>query len=132
MLNIILFISSVVSISSVAALAYGYRSSLFSQDTATRWFAWSMALLAMAMFCRSITWDIISPVSKGGIDQRYFNVAYNIVSFIAAYAGLKARWHLIPEAERDQWHWYSAWIHPSFWKLRRDRPIRDDEERLHK
>lgn len=129
MMTALLFITSLFSIIGVFVLAYGYRASLFSDDPATRWFARSMALLAVAVFVRWMAWDIIHPIVNSTVDQRPINVMVNIVTIFAVYAGLKARLALIPDDERGDWHWWSAWQHPSIWSLRADRPIAAHEKR---
>lgn len=129
MMTALLFITSLFSIIGVSVLAYGYRASLFSEDPATRWFARSMALLAVSVFVRRMAWDIIHPIVNSTVDQRPINVMVNIVTIFAVYAGLKARLALIPDDERGDWHWWSAWQHPSIWSLRADRPIASHEKR---
>ena len=129
MMTALLFITSLFSIIGVSVLAYGYRASLFSEDPATRWFARSMALLAVSVFVRRMAWDIIHPIVNSTVDQRPINVMVNIVTIFAVYAGLKARLALIPDDERGAWHWWSAWQHPSIWSLRADRPIAAHEKR---
>ena len=129
MMTALLFITSLFSIIGVSVLAYGYRASLFSEDPATRWFARSMALLAVSVFVRRMAWDIIHPIVNSTVDQRPINVMVNIVTIFAVYAGLKARLALIPDNERGSWHWWSAWQHPSIWSLRADRPIASHEKR---
>lgn len=129
MMTALLFITSLFSIIGVSVLAYGYRASLFSEDPATRWFARSMALLAVSVFVRRMAWDIIHPVVNAQVDQRPLNILVNIVTIFAVYAGLKARLALIPDDERGSWHWWSAWQHPSIWSLRADRPIASHEKR---
>ena len=129
MMTALLFITSLFSIIGVSVLAYGYRASLFSEDPATRWFARSMALLAVAVVMRWMAWDIIKPIVNSGVDQRPINIMVNIVTIFAVYAGLKARLALIPDDERGDWHWWSAWQHPSIWSLRADRPIAAHEKR---
>lgn len=129
MMTALLFITSLFSIIGVSVLAYGYRASLFSEDPATRWFARSMALLAVSVFVRRMAWDIIHPIVNSSVDQRPINVMVNIVTIFAVYAGLKARLMLIPDDERGDWHWWSAWQHPSIWALRADRPIASHENR---
>lgn len=129
MMTALLFITSLFSIIGVSVLAYGYRASLFSEDPATRWFARSMALLAVAVFVRWMAWDIIKPIVNSSVDQRPINIMVNIVTIFAVYAGLKARLALIPDDERGDWHWWSAWQHPSIWSLRADRPIASHEKR---
>ena len=129
MMTALLFITSLFSIIGVSVLAYGYRASLFSEDPATRWFARSMALLAVSVFVRRMAWDIIHPIVNSTVDQRPINVMVNIVTIFAVYAGLKARLALIPDDERGSWHWWSAWQHPSIWSLRADRPIASHEKR---
>lgn len=129
MMTALLFITSLFSIIGVSVLAYGYRASLFSDDPATRWFARSMALLAVSVFVRRMAWDIIHPIVNSTVDQRPINVMVNIVTIFAVYAGLKARLALIPDDERGDWHWWSAWQHPSIWSLRADRPIASHEKR---
>lgn len=125
----LLFITSLISIIGVALLAYGYRISLFSHDKATRWFARSMAFLAVSIAVRRLAWDIWHPIVTGEIDQRPLNIVVNIVTILAVYAGLRARLMLIPDDERTAWHWYSAWAHPALFKLRVDRPIGPNESR---
>jgi len=125
----VLFASSLLSMIGVTALAYGYRASMFSGDPATKWFARSMALLAVAIFARRLAWDIIHPIVVPGSDQRPINIVINVVTLIAVYAGLRARLMLIPEPERSRWRWYNSWAHPSLWKLRVDRPIAEHETR---
>lgn len=125
----LLFITSLISIIGVSVLAYGYRASLFSPDLATRWFARSMALLAVSVFIRRLAWDILRPVVTGEVDQRPLNIIVNIITIVAVYAGLKARLMLIPADERNGWHWWSAWAHPALWRLRVDRPIASHEDR---
>ena len=129
MMTALLFITSLFSIIGVSVLAYGYRASLFSEDPATRWFARSMALLAVSVFVRRMAWDIIHPIVNSTVDQRPINIMVNIVTIFAVYAGLKARLALIPDDERGDWHWWSAWQHPSIWSLRADRPIASHEKR---
>ena len=129
MMTALLFITSLFSIIGVSVLAYGYRASLFSEDPATRWFARSMALLAVSVFVRRMAWDIIHPVVNAQVDQRPLNILVNIVTIFAVYAGLKARLALIPDDERGSWHWWSAWQHPSILSLRADRPIASNEKR---
>ena len=129
MMTALLFITSLFSIIGVSVLAYGYRASLFSEDPATRWFARSMALLAVSVFVRRMAWDIIHPIVNSSVDQRPINVMVNIVTIFAVYAGLKARLALIPDDERGDWHWWSAWQHPSIWAMRVDRPIASHEKR---
>ena len=129
MMTALLFITSLFSIIGVSVLAYGYRASLFSEDPATRWFARSMALLAVSVFVRRMAWDIIHPIVNSTVDQRPINIMVNIVTIFAVYAGLKARLALIPDDERGSWHWWSAWQHPSIWSLRADRPIASHEKR---
>ena len=129
MMNALLFITSLFSIIGVSVLAYGYRASLFSEDPATRWFARSMALIAVSVVMRRTAWDIIHPIVNSTVDQRPINVMVNIVTIFAVYAGLKARLALIPDDERGSWHWWSAWQHPSIWSLRADRPIASHEKR---
>lgn len=129
MMTALLFITSLFSIIGVSVLAYGYRASLFSDDPATRWFARSMALLAVAVFVRRMAWDIIHPIVNSSVDQRPINIMVNIVTIFAVYAGLKARLALIPDDERGDWHWWSAWQHPSIWAMRVDRPIASHEKR---
>ena len=129
MMTALLFITSLFSIIGVSVLAYGYRASLFSEDPATRWFARSMALLAVAVVMRRMAWDIIHPIVNSTVDHRPINVVVNIVAIFAVYAGLKARLALIPDDERGSWHWWSAWQHPSIWSLRADRPIAAHEKR---
>lgn len=114
----LLFLSSILAVSGTAAIAYGYRASLFSGDPATRWFSRSMALLALSIFGRRFTWDILVPATVGGYDPRPLNIVYNLIAILAVYAGLNARLWLIPEDERGQWHWYSAWLHPSTTRIR--------------
>ena len=125
----LLFITSLFSIIGVSVLAYGYRASLFSDDPATRWFARSMALIAVSVVMRRTAWDIIHPIVNSTVDQRPINVMVNIVTIFAVYAGLKARLALIPDDERGSWHWWSAWQHPSIWSVRADRPIAAHEKR---
>lgn len=125
----LLFITSLFSIIGVTVLAYGYRASLFSEDMATRWFARSMAFLAMSIFLRRMAWDLIHPIVNGEVDQRPLNILVNIMTIVAVYAGLKARLMLIPDDERQDWHWWSAWAHPAMWRLRVDRPIAPHEDR---
>lgn len=129
MMTALLFITSLFSIIGVSVLAYGYRASLFSDDPATRWFARSMALLAVSVVVRRMAWDIIHPVVNAQVDQRPLNILVNIVTIFAVYAGLKARLALIPDDERGDWHWWSAWQHPSIWAMRVDRPIASHEKR---
>ena len=129
MMTALLFITSLFSIIGVSVLAYGYRASLFSEDPATKWFARSMALLAVSVFVRRMAWDIIHPIVNSSVDQRPINVMVNIVTIFAVYAGLKARLMLIPDDERGDWHWWSAWQQPSIWALRADRPIASHEKR---
>ena len=129
MMTALLFITSLFSIIGVSVLAYGYRASLFSEDPATRWFARSMALIAVSVFVRRMAWDIIHPIVNSSVDQRPINVMVNVVTIFAVYAGLKARLALIPDDERGDWHWWSAWQHPSIWSLRVDRPIASHEKR---
>ena len=129
MMTALLFITSLFSIIGVSVLAYGYRASLFSEDPATRWFARSMALLAVSVFVRRLAWDIIHPVVNAQVDQCPLNILVNIVTIFAVYAGLKARLALIPDDERGDWHWWSAWQHPSIWAMRVDRPIASHEKR---
>ena len=129
MMTALLFITSLFSIIGVSVLAYGYRASLFSEDPATRWFARSMALLAVSVFVRRMAWDIIHPIVNSSVDQRPINIMVNIVTIFAVYAGLKARLALIPDDERGDWHWWSAWQHPSIWAMRVDRPIASHEKR---
>ena len=129
MMTALLFITSLFSIIGVSVLAYGYRASLFSDDPATRWFARSMALIAVSVVMRSTAWDIIHPIVNSTVDQRPINIMLNIVTIFAVYAGLKARLALIPDDERGSWHWWSAWQHPSIWSLRADRPIAAHEKR---
>ena len=129
MMTALLFITSLFSIIGVSVLAYGYRASLFSDDPATRWFARSMALIAVSVVMRRTAWDIIHPIVNSTVDQRPINVMVNIVTIFAVYAGLKARLALIPDDERGSWHWWSAWQHPSIWSVRADRPIAAHEKR---
>ena len=129
MMTALLFITSLFSIIGVSVLAYGYRASLFSEDPATRWFARSMALIAVSVVMRRTAWDIIKPIVNSTVDQRPINIMVNIVTIFAVYAGLKARLALIPDDERGDWHWWSAWQHPSIWAMRVDRPIAAHEKR---
>lgn len=124
-----LFTTSLLSMLGVMALAYGYRASMFSDDQATKFFARSMALLALVIFARRLAWDIIHPVVTGEVDQRPLNIAINLVTLVAVYAGLKARLLLIPDNERARWRWWNAWSHPSLWQLRVDRPLAAHETR---
>ena len=129
-IDYLLILSSLLAIFGVGALSYGYRASLFSADPATRWFAWSMALLCTSVFWRRFTWDIWdSIVVAGRVDQRPLNLLFNLICIAAVYAGLQARLMLIPEAERPRWHWWNAWTHPSIWELWDGRPIGPHEER---
>lgn len=120
LIDYLLVSSSLVTIAGVAMLAYAYRASLFSGDPATRWFSWSMALLAVSIFCRRLTWDILNPVVSGGVDQRPLNILFNVVAILAVYAGLRARLLIIPDNERSGWVWWTSWMHPELLRFRRD------------
>ena len=130
LIDYLLVSSSLFAISGVAMLAYGYRASLFSGDPATRWFAWSMALLCASIFWRRATWDLINPiVIAGQVDQRHWNIAFNVLCIAGVYAGLQARLLLIPQAERWRWHWFTCWMHPGLLRFRTDRPVAPHEDR---
>ena len=122
MIDYLLMASSLLAIVGVALLAFGYRHSLFSDDPATRWFSRSMALLAASIFGRRLTWDLMHPIVTGDVDQRPLNVVFNLIAIAAVYAGLRARLMLIPEEDRADWRWWTAWAHPSIWLFRIDTP----------
>lgn len=122
MIDYLLMASSLLAICGVALLAIGYRHSLFSADPATRWFSRSMALLAASIFGRRLTWDLLHPIVSGDVDQRPLNVVFNLIAIAAVYAGLRARLLLIPEEDRADWRWWTAWAHPSIWRFGTDTP----------
>ena len=128
-IDYLLILSSLLAVTGMAMLAFGYRASLFSTDLATRFFAWSMALMAGSVFGRRVMWDILHPVVTGEVDQRPLNILFNVIAIAAVYAGLRARLMLIPVDERSRWHWWSCWWHPAIWRIRVDRPAGPDERR---
>ena len=71
-IDYLLILSSLLAVTGMAMLAFGYRASLFSTDLATRFFAWSMVLLAVSVFGRRVMWDILSPVVTGTVDGQPF------------------------------------------------------------
>lgn len=123
----LLFFTSLLSILGVSALAYGYRASLVSEDKVTRLFAASMVFLAMGYAMRRFSWDIVIPLLY---DVNYYNpvnIVFNVVNMFAVYFGLRARWFLIPEPERYEWRWYTAWMHPGLFRIR-VRPTREGDD----
>lgn len=125
MIDYLLILSSLLAVMGMAMLAFGYRASLFSPDLATRFFSWSMVWLAVSVFGRRITWDILYPVVTGQVDQRPLNILFNAVAIFAVYAGLRARLLLIPSDERSRWRWWSCWWHPAIWRIRVDHRMGD-------
>lgn len=120
-INLVLMVTSILAIIGVGVLAFGYRSSLFSDDPVTRFFAWSMALLALSVGARRLMWDVLHPVVLEGNDHRPINVLFNIIALAAIYAGLRARLLLIPEDERRGWRWWNAWSHPGLLRFNIER-----------
>lgn len=124
----LLVLSSVLSIIGVCVLAYGYRASLFSEDRITKWFATSLVLLAVAYAARRFTWDVVVPVVYGETFYNPVNIAFNCINMVAVYYGLKARYLLISEEERDGWTWLTSWMHPGILQLRPRAIIEDRED----
>lgn len=105
--------TSFLSVIGMAALAYGYRRSLTQGAMLTRCFAWSLVLLAIAYSIRRGLWDILEPWYPGIYAYNpVINTALNLISLVAVYFGLRARWYLIPVQYRREWPWWSAWLHP--------------------
>lgn len=126
MMTALLFITSLFSIIGVSVLAYGYRASLFSEDPATRWFARSMVLLSISFFWRRLVWDIAVPTLTGvHAENPSVNIVLNMIAIASVYAGLKARWLLIPDCDRADWRWYTSWAHPSIFQIRPDTQCQD-------
>lgn len=114
----LLFLTSIVSIAGVSALAYGYRASLYNEDPIARLFAMSLMFLALGYITRRLAWDVVMPIIY---DVTYFNPAnmiFNVINMIAVYVGLRARWMMMPEEDRYKWHWYSAWMYPGVFRMR--------------
>ncbi len=114
-------VTSIVSVVGMGALAFGYRTSLFSEDPATKWFSWSFVLIAGGFFFRRAFWDFFWPifVTGNGIASRPVNILFNLVALVAVYCGLRARLLLIPREERHKWRWWTCWAHPGILRLRR-------------
>jgi membrane protease YdiL (CAAX protease family) len=122
-----MYLSMLVAILSFAGMlmvAFAYRSSLSKDaDPATWYFSMSLLLIAISTALRRIYWDLFWDWSRKhepvifawlqeNTEMEYINMCFNLIVLIAVYFALKARHELIPDEEKANWHWYSAWTYP--------------------
>lgn len=76
-------------------------------------------IIAVTLTLRSGYWDVAQwalgpawPPVRDALGGQTFSTAFNIPLIVGVYYILKSRLYLIPEDEREQWRWWSAWAHP--------------------
>lgn len=128
-------ITAVIAIVMLGMVARGYVP-LLSIKMA-RWAVWvfvGVIILSLSTFFRQGYWDLAQYVTgarwddvRAALGGQRISSVFNIGVIVACYAFLKARFLLLPEDEREGWHWWNAWHHPcktlvlpSFMKRRED------------
>lgn len=105
------------------AVVWAFRASFRQLQTATWWFATGFMILAGAIICRGMWWDVSMPLARLWAPEwaawwtdhvgRYMNLVFGLMKMAAFYCALKCRQLLIPEAERQEWPLWKAWLHPT-------------------
>lgn len=78
-----------------------------------------LTYLAVGTMARASFWDILPdllgsgwPAFRDALGGLAFNAFFNLIVLFATYHFLHARFFAIPEEERREWRWYTAWAHP--------------------
>ncbi len=76
--------------------------------------------VAVVSLARSGYWDFLQyllgdnwPMVRAYLGGQAASAAFNLAMLFPISDFLKARWYLIPENERHQWHWWASWAHPN-------------------
>lgn len=80
----------------------------------------AMGVAAISL-ARSGYWDFTQfllgdhwPLLRAFLGGQAFSALFNLAMLLPISDFLKARWHLIPVEERDEWPWWWSWAHPNY------------------
>lgn len=86
-------------------------------------------VVSAALILRANYWDVLPYIVgdewahlRDALGGQNISSVFNAMMLWAAYDFLNARLFLIPEEDRDRWHWWNAWHHPSSACLARRKP----------
>lgn len=78
-----------------------------------------VVIVAIVIFARSLYWDGAQfflgdqwKAVSAALGGQKFSTVFNLPIFWALYHFMQARLEIIPDDERDEWRWWSAWAHP--------------------
>ncbi|TJZ76868.1 hypothetical protein [Paracoccus hibiscisoli] len=106
------------------AVIWAFRASFRELRSATWWFATEFTILAGAIILRGLYWDVALPLMRLWVPDfavqwsdatrgRMINIVFGLMKMASFFCALKCRQMLIPEAEREQWPNWRAWMHPT-------------------
>ena len=109
------------------AVIWAFRASFRQLRTATWWFATGFMILAGAIICRGVWWDVFIPLLRLWAPEtarwwtqavgNEINLIFVSMKTVAFYCALRCRQLLIPEEERHDWPLWKAWMHPTAIRL---------------
>lgn len=112
-----------LTILALAAILWGFRHSINSDNPITRWFVRGFGWIAAGYMLRGFYWDVFwqtfryldrdrAYVWSDVVGGTAINIIFYVMVLYGIYCVLKCREAMIEEAERWRWPWYKAWMHP--------------------
>jgi hypothetical protein len=122
--------SAMVAAVMLAMVAVGYFPLFWSRLSG--WVAWvflGVVVLSVTTFLRQGYWDLFRffagdhwALVRDGLGGQQISTVFNLGVIASCFCFLKGRLYLIPRADRANWTWASAWLHPCykcrFWRPR--------------
>lgn len=122
-------VTAIVAAIALCLCAYLLRGALRDQnDSSALWFARSVQVISLAIFCRLMTWDMVIGTAVWiwpefrnvfGVIGNWVNSGLNLAVVFAVYCVGRAVLASIPAAERSGWTIVNIWFYPrliSFWR----------------
>ena len=114
------FISALILMAGMAAVARGFAPLIRDIDAGFPTHIVSgVTIMVIVLVFRSGYWDITQFIAGDMWPEIYqmlggqqISSVFNLLMLWAVYHFLRARWFLIPDEERGDWYWFTAWAHP--------------------
>ena len=114
------FFTSLLVVAMMAAVFIGFARIWDSAGSPViRNLSKGVMTVCLTLVARSSYWDVTQrvlgdawPAVSAALGGQQFSTVFNLGAILAAYFFLRAKWWLIPDEERSEWHWYSAWLYP--------------------
>ncbi|TMV79967.1 hypothetical protein FGG78_25635 [Thioclava sp. BHET1] len=116
------YLLAAIAILVLTANGFGYLRILVANDQGVRvkHFTRMIFALCLAYAWRSIWWDVAPGVMSVDhwnwlrriVTSDIANSVFDLVAIYAGVHGLKALYLMVPDSDRLQWRWWSAWAYP--------------------